>query len=120
MRLAGMTIGSHTVRHRVLSQLSKEECASELSDSQRVLSDMLNSSVSILAYPVGGRTSFTRETQDLAKAAGYEAAFSMYGGTNSAQIKDIFDVRRICMDGLPKSRFQVQNAIGRISGVYWP
>jgi peptidoglycan/xylan/chitin deacetylase (PgdA/CDA1 family) len=116
----GMAIGSHTHSHHVLSQLEPERQREELSKSRAILKEQLGVETDVLAYPVGGRTSFTEQTQMFAQEAGYRAAFSFYGGTNLPGNTSRYDVRRIGIDDLSRSRFRVQTAICRISGSCWP
>ncbi|MGA7829828.1 MAG: polysaccharide deacetylase family protein [Terracidiphilus sp.] len=120
MAAGGMAIGSHTHSHHLLSQLPPEQQCEELSRSRAILREELGANVSALAYPVGGRTSFTNQTKQMAREAGYRAAFSFYGGTNLPGKIDPFDVRRIGIGGQSKSRFQVQMSICRVTGSYWP
>ncbi|MGI4758946.1 MAG: polysaccharide deacetylase family protein [Janthinobacterium lividum] len=82
MQKSGMEVGSHTFSHRILSQLSIEEQESELFRSKQQIEQHLHQPVTSLAYPVGQLTSFTKETERLARATGYGACFSFYGGVN--------------------------------------
>jgi peptidoglycan/xylan/chitin deacetylase (PgdA/CDA1 family) len=116
----GMAMGSHTNSHTVLSQLEPERQREELSKSRAILKEQLGVEADVLAYPVGGRTSFTEQTQTLAHEAGYRAAFSFYGGTNLPGNTSRYDVRRIGIADLSRIRFRVQTGICRISGSYWP
>ena len=116
----GMAIGSHTHSHHVLSQLEPDQQREELSKSRAILKEQLGLEADVLAYPVGGRTSFTEQTQMSAHEAGYRAAFSFYGGTNLPGNTSRYDVRRIGIADLSRIRFRVQTGICRISGSYWP
>jgi peptidoglycan/xylan/chitin deacetylase (PgdA/CDA1 family) len=53
MQLAGITIGAHTVTHRVLTRLSPDEVTAEVLDGKAVLEDALNATVDCFAYPFG-------------------------------------------------------------------
>lgn len=120
MIAGGMAIGSHTHAHHVLSQLQPERQCEELSHSRSILKEQLGVEVDVLAYPVGGRSSFTAQTQKLAQEAGYRAAFSFYGGTNLPGKTNPFDVNRIGIGGQSRSRFRVQTSVCRFTGSYWP
>ena len=63
--IPGLELGSHGVSHRFLSHLSQEECARELQDSFRSLTDLSASNRFSLSAP-GGRTSpqVARATQE--------------------------------------------------------
>jgi peptidoglycan/xylan/chitin deacetylase (PgdA/CDA1 family) len=120
MIAGGMAIGSHTHSHNLLSQLPPERQLEELSNSRSILTRETGIAADVLAYPVGARTSFTDATQNLARQAGYRAAFSFYGGTNLPGKTNPYDVSRIGIGEQSWSRFQVQNTVCRFSGRYWP
>jgi len=82
MIAGGMAIGSHTHSHPVLSQLDPQWQFEELSKSRAILKEKLGIEADALAYPVGGRNSFTDATQRAAQEAGYRVAFSFHGGVN--------------------------------------
>ncbi|MBS1814202.1 MAG: polysaccharide deacetylase family protein [Acidobacteria bacterium] len=85
MAAAGMVIGSHTVSHMVLSQLSAERQREELVVSKRRIEAEIGRAVTQLAYPVGTRLAFRKQTEEIAYEAGYKLCFSFYGGVNQPQ-----------------------------------
>jgi len=95
MLRAGMYIGSHTRSHPILAKLPIQEQQEELAISKRDLEEALKTSISTIAYPVGGPSAFSQETQVAAKACGYKAAFSFYGGVNRAEDLKTYDLHRI-------------------------
>jgi peptidoglycan/xylan/chitin deacetylase (PgdA/CDA1 family) len=115
MIAGGMAIGSHTHSHTVLSQLGPEQQRHELVQSRALLNENLGSSADVIAYPVGGTTSFSYQTKSLAQEAGYRTAFSFYGGTNLPGQTDPYDVKRIGVGDQSQIRFRVQAATCRIS-----
>jgi peptidoglycan/xylan/chitin deacetylase (PgdA/CDA1 family) len=117
---AGMAIGSHTDSHTVLSQLEPDKQFEELSRSRAILEKQLGTAADVLAYPVGGRTSFTDTAQKLAQQAGYRAAFSRYGGRNLPGKICAYDVKRIYIGCQSWSRFRVRTEVCRASGRFWP
>ncbi len=82
MQESGMTIGSHTLTHRILGQLSHDEQRVELETSKSILEQQLGTTISTLAYPVGSRTAFSSKTEAIARSLGYKLCFSFYGGFN--------------------------------------
>ncbi len=75
---AGMTIGSHTQTHRVMTSITDPaELSDELTGSKKILEEKLGMPVYFLAYPEGISNAAVR---DAVKAAGYEAARSFQGG----------------------------------------
>jgi peptidoglycan/xylan/chitin deacetylase (PgdA/CDA1 family) len=120
MIAGGMAIGSHTHSHHLLSQLEPERQLVELTNSRAILKKEIGSAAEVLAYPVGARSSFTDQTQKLARDAGYRAAFSFYGGTNLPGKINPYDVNRIGIGEQSRNRFRVQSAVCRFSGKFWP
>ena len=72
---AGWTMGSHALTHPVLATLSVDAASFELSESRRILADICEVAVTLLAYPYGTRRTVSPRDYALAQAAGYEAAF---------------------------------------------
>jgi peptidoglycan/xylan/chitin deacetylase (PgdA/CDA1 family) len=120
MIAGGMAIGSHTHSHTVLSQLGAAQQRHELAQSRALLREQLGMEADALAYPVGGTDSFSEQTQQFAKEAGYRAAFSFHGGTNLPGMTRPYDVKRIGVGDQSWPRFRVQAAICRRTGNYWP
>jgi peptidoglycan/xylan/chitin deacetylase (PgdA/CDA1 family) len=120
MIVGGMAIGSHTHSHTVLSQLEPEQQCEELSKSRAIIKEHLGIEADTIAYPVGGKSSFTDQTQRLTQEAGYRSAFSFYGGTNLLGKTNSYDVNRIGIGDQSWSRFRVQTDVCRFTGKYWP
>ena len=70
---AGMTIGFHTLRHRVLPLLDDAELDLALTEGRDELASLTGSSVDLLAYPYG---SVDARVARAAEHAGYGAAFT--------------------------------------------
>jgi peptidoglycan/xylan/chitin deacetylase (PgdA/CDA1 family) len=104
MRAGGMDLGSHTHTHRILSSLSAEEQYQELEQSRAVLEAELQDQVTAVAYPVGGPTSYTQETSELALKAGYRAGFNFLRRTNQVPLSNRLDIARLAVDGNMNSR----------------
>jgi peptidoglycan/xylan/chitin deacetylase (PgdA/CDA1 family) len=120
MTNGGMAIGSHTHSHHVLSQLGPDQQRQELVQSRTLLREQLNIEADALAYPVGGRSSISNQTHELAREAGYHAGFTCYGGTNAPSSTCPYHIKRVNVDDQSWRRFRVQAAICRVSGKYWP
>ena len=90
---AGMEIGSHTVHHARLAEVSDEEVQDELVQSRRTLEAQLHAQVDLLAYPYN---SVRRRVRAAAEAAGYRIAVSgvVHGGS------DRLDLLRTSVSGL--------------------
>ena len=120
MIAGGMAIGSHTHSHTVLSQLGADRQSYELAQSRAQLRERLGCEIDALAYPVGLASSFSEQTQQLVREAGYRAAFSFHGGTNLPGMTRPYDIKRVGVGDQSYLRFRVQAAVCRRTGSYWP
>lgn len=77
MRADGIAFGSHTISHRILTQIDPAAVDTELSESKRILEQRLNVSVRLLAYPNGNHNA---DTCERARRASYELAFTTIPG----------------------------------------
>lgn len=102
MAAAGMDIGSHTVTHRSLGELSSDQAMIELADSKTALEQLLGKSIDFIAYPCG---SFHQDTLKLVNKLGYLGGFSVKHG--NAVFKDKLAIRRIPI-------FNYDNSISKI------
>ncbi len=80
IQAAGMSIGSHTVSHARLAEISPEDKYRELTDSKAALEDLLGTQVRHFCYPFG---SFDLDAVHAARAAGYVSATTCLRGTAS-------------------------------------
>ena len=71
---AGMTIGFHTMRHPLLTKLSRTELATALIDGRETLADAVGHDIEYLAYPYGGANV---RVAAMAWRLGYRAAFTV-------------------------------------------
>ena len=91
MKAHGVTIGSHTVTHAYLPALTPEKIRHEIADSKNELEAHLGCRVDYLAYPTGG---FSEEIKQLARKAGYHAAFTTNRGYSRLN-QDLYELKRI-------------------------
>jgi peptidoglycan/xylan/chitin deacetylase (PgdA/CDA1 family) len=102
LRAAGMGIGSHTVRHRVMQTLPPAELSRELVDSRATLESEMGEPITTIAYPVGRSIKAMDGVREAVADAGYELGFTMVPGIVRPQSDDPFDLRRLSIDrGLP-------------------
>lgn len=117
MQQAGMSFGSHTHTHEILSSLSPDQQEEELRVSRETLEKQLARPVTVLAYPVGERGTFSQEpTMRLLERTGYSTAFSHYGGVNLPGETHQFDVRRYGVIRQSHPHFRLQTAIRILQG----
>lgn len=92
---AGFTIGSHTMTHRRIADLTEDEGRRELHESRQRLEDWLGRTVRDLAYPYGSASESVRR---LAADCGYLRACSTIEGL-SPQTDDPLMLRRVHIAG---------------------
>jgi peptidoglycan/xylan/chitin deacetylase (PgdA/CDA1 family) len=88
LRAHAFDIGSHTVNHPHLTQLSDSELEAELVGSRNRIEEVLQRSCRFVAYPYGESDGRVRRA---AEAAGYTAGFSL----RRAGVNDRFGLPRI-------------------------
>jgi peptidoglycan/xylan/chitin deacetylase (PgdA/CDA1 family) len=118
----GVEVSSHTVSHPHLPTLSDAELADELRSSRQRLEDELGRPCRLLAYPYGECDERVRAA---ARAAGYDAAFSLPGDATGRDPFDAFRVgvwrgespRRVAFKALPVVRSPVAIRLRRALGV---
>ena len=76
----GVTFGSHSMSHRILTGLSKKVKRSEITQSFEALKEAKIHFVPIFSYPNG---SYDRETLDIIKHCGYKTAVTTQYGINN-------------------------------------
>jgi peptidoglycan/xylan/chitin deacetylase (PgdA/CDA1 family) len=82
----GMSVGSHTLNHPILSQQSSELAWKEISESRSLLERATGKPVWALAYPFGDAASVTTREMQMAEQAGFECAFMNIGGGFGASL----------------------------------
>jgi peptidoglycan/xylan/chitin deacetylase (PgdA/CDA1 family) len=76
----GFEIGSHSVSHRDLTQLSPDEVQKELKESKRIVEEKLGKEIQALALPYGKSN---KSILKIAKEEGYKVVYSTNGGVSS-------------------------------------
>lgn len=93
MHDSGISFGSHTVTHPILSTLSIDRTKMEVYGSKKTIEERLGSPVKAFAYPNGGPADFNEDIKKLVKRAGYVCGLTTIFGANSAG-QDLFELRR--------------------------
>ncbi|WP_305908374.1 polysaccharide deacetylase family protein [Methylomarinum sp. Ch1-1] len=91
MRDAGMEIGSHTLTHCRLTQVSQQQMEHETSESKKFLSNLLNQPITAFAYPYG---LYNQDIINAVQNAGYKTAFTTRTGFGLVNHNPL-EVRRI-------------------------
>jgi peptidoglycan/xylan/chitin deacetylase (PgdA/CDA1 family) len=92
----GLSIGSHSAHHAILSMESAATQAADLADSRRDLEDLFQTPIATLAYPNGAPGDYDRTTVEAAKLAGYANALTTIRGMNGPTTPP-YEIRRLLM-----------------------
>jgi peptidoglycan/xylan/chitin deacetylase (PgdA/CDA1 family) len=87
----GLSLESHSMTHRYLTELAPDDVRWELRESKTVLETVLDKQVQFLAIPTGA---YNKRIKQQVKDAGYQAAFCMRKGTNNRR-SDRYALRRL-------------------------
>lgn len=77
---AGMTIGSHTQNHQILSAVPREEAFKEAMESRRLIQDETGRPCWCFGYPNGQAEDFRASDQEALRELGYLCAFTQISG----------------------------------------
>lgn len=83
----GISFGSHTKSHPVLSAISPQEVKEEIFDSKRVIEEHIQTPVISFAYPYGKKEDYTDQVTEILKEEGFEYACSTNEGTENLPLK---------------------------------
>jgi len=92
MSSCGITFGSHSSTHQILTRLSREEMRRELRDSLDDLRRRPIASIPVFCYPNGN---YNPQVVEEVQRAGYEAAVSGRFGLESGVPDELWGLRRI-------------------------
>jgi peptidoglycan/xylan/chitin deacetylase (PgdA/CDA1 family) len=121
MSKAGITIGAHTVSHKILTKIRPQEVEWEIRESKYRLEQRLGEPVRHFAYPNGTWVDWTREIQTVVKQTGFETACTTIRGTNPVG-HDLYALRRLditdagCTD--PWGRFSPAMFAAQVAGLF--
>jgi hypothetical protein len=90
----GVTFGSHSCSHRIMTQIPLAEVKTELIDSRRAMLQQGIKPVPVFCYPNGN---FDQDIQALVRESGYFAAVGCGIGLECAQPHDQFALKRISL-----------------------
>lgn len=77
LRLAGMTIGAHTVTHPILANLDRVAAVAEIAESRDVLEQLLGERIGLFAYPNGKpEVDYDADNVAVVRELGFDGAVS--------------------------------------------
>ena len=88
----GISFGSHSCSHKILTGLSRQEAIHEIRESRETLIRKTVNMVDIFCYPNGN---YNAQTLSWVKEAGYQAAVSTEFGTEGLVPNDLFALKRL-------------------------
>ena len=95
MNDSGITFGSHTVTHPILSRLNNEELVIELTKSKKIIEEKLDIIVNSIAYPTGMADSISDGVVYHAQHIGYKIGYSYIHGNNRISSFNVFSMKRL-------------------------
>jgi len=95
MRKDGITIGSHSHTHPILSQMSSEKAKDEILNSKKVVEKNVDIKVRHFSFPNGREEDFSEELRDYCREVGFESICSVVYGPYDASKKDPFALKRV-------------------------
>ena len=94
MSKSGISFGSHTVNHPILSRLTVDNIREEMFKSKHEIECQLGISIDTFAYPNGKMDDFNEVVKTVVKEAGYLCAVTTIYGANPYG-QDPFELRRM-------------------------
>lgn len=91
MQQNGIVFGAHTVNHKSLTTLPKEQIMNELTQCREEIARQLGKPPKYFAYPTG---TYNSEIEDMVRTVGYKAAFTINYGQVGAD-SDLYALERI-------------------------
>jgi len=95
MRKDGITIGSHSHTHPILSRMPIQEAKDEILHSKRIAERNADAQVKHFSFPNGREEDFSEELRDYCREIGFESVCSVIYGTNDASEGNAFTLRRV-------------------------
>jgi peptidoglycan/xylan/chitin deacetylase (PgdA/CDA1 family) len=95
MSEGGLEIGSHTVTHPFLANLTIDEITCELAESKRVLEEKLGKEIKSIAYPFGN---YDHRVMSCAKHCGYQFGVSYEHNVRRFNESELLNMPRIRME----------------------
>lgn len=87
----GIDFGSHACSHKILTRFDDQTVMHEISQSKRLLHEMLSDSIDTIAYPNGD---YSTHLGELTQSAGYKIGFGTNHG-HVSQSDDKYNLKRI-------------------------
>ena len=103
---SNVTMGAHTIHHRILARLPEQEARQEIQQSLARVTEQTGDPCRLFAYPNGGADDFDRVHQDALDEAGCLGAFTQVAGFNTRATNPLALHRIDVSSDHPLSTFQ--------------
>jgi peptidoglycan/xylan/chitin deacetylase (PgdA/CDA1 family) len=97
MARGGISFGSHTMTHPILTQMPIQRAWDEIVHSKSYLEERIQRPIRTFAYPNGTRDDYSPETVAAVRQAGYESAVTTLFRDNDLDALDPFQLGRIAL-----------------------
>jgi peptidoglycan/xylan/chitin deacetylase (PgdA/CDA1 family) len=104
---SGISFGSHTCTHPVLSRLNLEKIKHEIVSSKINIEDKLGKIINLFAYPFGYKGSFDLNAIKVLTESNFLCAVSTMHGFNDLH-SNLYELRRICIIDEPSYYFKLR------------
>jgi peptidoglycan/xylan/chitin deacetylase (PgdA/CDA1 family) len=91
----GITFGSHTHTHPILSRVPLEKAKKDILDSKEIIEKRIGIKVKHFAFPNGRDEDFSEELRDYCKKIGFESVASVIYGMNDPSNGNTYALKRI-------------------------
>ncbi len=98
----GISFGSHTVHHPILSRLSRSQANAEIVESKIMLESITDKPVQTFAYPYGKKKDYNGREVEMVRQAGFKYACSAIRGIERLPLKLTMELKR---RGVPDSPY---------------
>jgi peptidoglycan/xylan/chitin deacetylase (PgdA/CDA1 family) len=95
MQQSGISFGSHSKTHRLLSDLNINDLKIEIGESKKIIEQHLDCKISSFGYPFGQKKDLNRDSQSVLKGFGYSIACTNMWGVNNLGSGDCLNLRRM-------------------------
>lgn len=91
----GITFGSHSHTHPILSRMTLQDAYEDILISKRTIEEQLGCEVRHFAYPNGRKEDFSEELEEYCRHVGFDSVASVIYGTNRPESGNAFSLKRI-------------------------
>lgn len=88
------TIGSHTMTHCRLANLSDSQLTYELAESKKQIEQQIDREIHHISYPFGWKSDVNEKSINMARDIGYRMGLISWGGPMRRRDKDMYQVKR--------------------------